>query len=79
MVVLIDDAAVIGNEAEKLGIEIYAGFAGAEVLYNDDGAGCGVATGDMGSARTGSVLSISRAGSNCAQSSPYVPKGRGTC
>ena len=43
----------LGQQAEKLGVEIYAGFAGAEVLYNDAGAVCGVATGDMGIGKDG--------------------------
>ena len=38
----------LGTQAEALGIEIYPGFAGAEVLYDDQGAVRGVATGDMG-------------------------------
>jgi electron-transferring-flavoprotein dehydrogenase len=44
----------LGTQAEALGVEIYAGFAGAEVLYREDGAVKGVATGDMGIARDGS-------------------------
>lgn len=35
-------------EAEKLGVEIYPGFAGAEILYDEGGAVAGVATGDQG-------------------------------
>jgi electron-transferring-flavoprotein dehydrogenase len=38
----------LGQQAEALGVEIYPGFAAAEVLYNEDGAVKGVATGDMG-------------------------------
>jgi len=38
----------LGAQAEALGVEIYPGFAGAEVLYREDGAVKGVATGDMG-------------------------------
>ena len=38
----------LASQAENLGVEIFAGFAGAEVLYNDAGAVVGVATGDMG-------------------------------
>jgi electron-transferring-flavoprotein dehydrogenase len=38
----------LGTQAEALGVEIYPGFAGAEVLYDDHGAVRGVATGDMG-------------------------------
>jgi len=43
----------LGKQAEALGVEIYAGFAGAEMLYNSDGAVCGVATGDMGIGKDG--------------------------
>ena len=38
----------LAEQAEALGVEIYPGFAGAEVLYADDGSVRGVATGDMG-------------------------------
>jgi len=38
----------LASEAETLGVEIYPGFAGAEILSNDDGSVNGVATGDMG-------------------------------
>jgi electron-transferring-flavoprotein dehydrogenase len=41
------------QQAEALGVEIYPGFAAAEVLYNDDGSVHGIATGDMGVARDG--------------------------
>ena len=43
----------LGRQAEQLGVEIYPGFAGAEVLYNDDGSVKGVATGDMGILKNG--------------------------
>src|SRR5690606_34221703 len=39
---------------EALGVDIFPGFAAVEVLYTDDGAVKGVATGDMGVARDGS-------------------------
>jgi electron-transferring-flavoprotein dehydrogenase len=42
----------LGSQAEALGIEIYPGFAAAEILY-DGGAVAGVATGDMGIGRDG--------------------------
>src|SRR5499426_243939 len=35
----------LGEEATALGVEIYPGFAAAEVLYDDRGAVIGVATG----------------------------------
>ncbi|MDE1917737.1 MAG: electron transfer flavoprotein-ubiquinone oxidoreductase [Sphingomonadales bacterium] len=40
-------------QAEELGVEIFPGFAAAEVLYDDAGAVRGVATGDMGVGRDG--------------------------
>jgi electron-transferring-flavoprotein dehydrogenase len=43
----------LGEKAEALGVEVYPGFAAAEVLYNDDGAVIGVATGDMGIGKDG--------------------------
>ena len=44
----------LGEQAEALGVEIYPGFAGAEVLFNEDGSVKGVATGDMGRLHNGS-------------------------
>ncbi len=43
----------LGKQAEELGVEIYPGFAAAEILYGDKGAVRGVATGDMGVGRDG--------------------------
>jgi len=38
----------LGAQAEELGVNIFPGFAASEVLYNEDGAIKGIATGDMG-------------------------------
>ncbi|MBT3398620.1 MAG: electron transfer flavoprotein-ubiquinone oxidoreductase [Rhodospirillaceae bacterium] len=38
----------LGEQAEALGVEIYPGFAATEVLFDEEGAVRGVATGDMG-------------------------------
>ena len=43
----------LGEQAEALGVEIYPGFAAAEVLYNEDGSVKGIATGDMGVTASG--------------------------
>jgi len=43
----------LGEQAEGLGVEVYPGFAAAEVLYYEDGRVKGVATGDMGVGRDG--------------------------
>jgi electron-transferring-flavoprotein dehydrogenase len=38
----------LGQQAESLGVEIFPGFPAAEILYNKQGAVCGVITGSMG-------------------------------
>ncbi len=43
----------LGRQAEALGVEIFPGFAAAEILYGDDGAVKGVATGNLGVGRDG--------------------------
>ncbi len=43
----------LSEQAEALGVEIFPGFAAAEVLFNEDGSVKGVATGDMGVAKDG--------------------------
>jgi electron-transferring-flavoprotein dehydrogenase len=43
----------LGQRAEALGVEIFAGFAAAEVLYDEHGAVRGVATGDVGVGKDG--------------------------
>ncbi len=44
----------LGEQAEGLGVEIFPGFAAAEILFDDHGAVKGVATGDLGILRDGS-------------------------
>ena len=43
----------LAEQAENLGVEIFPGFAAAEVLYNESGAVKGVATGNMGVGKDG--------------------------
>ncbi|HIB57242.1 MAG TPA: electron transfer flavoprotein-ubiquinone oxidoreductase [Alphaproteobacteria bacterium] len=43
----------LGEQAETMGVEIYPGFAAAEVLYGNNGEVRGVATGDMGIGKDG--------------------------
>jgi electron-transferring-flavoprotein dehydrogenase len=45
----------LGAQAEASGVEIYPGFAAAEILYDDKGAVVGVATGDVGVAKSGEM------------------------
>jgi electron-transferring-flavoprotein dehydrogenase len=43
----------LGQQAEAMGIDVYPGFAAAEILYDDAGAVRGVATGNMGVGKDG--------------------------
>ncbi|MGN6388977.1 MAG: NAD(P)/FAD-dependent oxidoreductase, partial [Burkholderiaceae bacterium] len=43
----------LGQQAEALGVDIFPGFAAAEVLFDENGAVKGVATGNMGVGRDG--------------------------
>ena len=47
----------LGKKAEALGVDIFPGFAGTEILYGEAGEVLGVATGDMGVARDGHLKS----------------------
>jgi electron-transferring-flavoprotein dehydrogenase len=47
----------LGRKGEALGVDIFPGFAGTELLYGPNGEVLGVATGDMGIARDGSLKS----------------------
>jgi electron-transferring-flavoprotein dehydrogenase len=47
--------AWLGEQAEALGVEIYPGFAGARLLYNEDGSVRGVGTGDVGLDKEGKM------------------------
>ncbi|MBF0093788.1 MAG: electron transfer flavoprotein-ubiquinone oxidoreductase [Alphaproteobacteria bacterium] len=49
-------------QAEAVGVEIFAGFAGASLLYDDNGRVRGVGTGDMGGGRDGAPTSAHQPG-----------------
>ena len=51
----------LAKEAEALGVEIYAGFAAAEILYDNERV-IGVATGDMGIGKDGKPTASHQAG-----------------
>jgi electron-transferring-flavoprotein dehydrogenase len=43
----------LGEQAENMGVNVFPGFAASEILYDEDGAVNGVATGDLGVSREG--------------------------
>ncbi|MFC3874032.1 electron transfer flavoprotein-ubiquinone oxidoreductase [Neisseria musculi] len=52
----------LAGQAEGLGVEIYPGFAAAEVLYHSDGSVKGIATGNMGVGKNGEATEMFQPG-----------------
>ncbi|HWZ39929.1 MAG TPA: NAD(P)/FAD-dependent oxidoreductase, partial [Bradyrhizobium sp.] len=69
----------LARKAEALGVEIYPGFAATEVLYDDKGGVRGIATGDMGIARDGSLKdSFTRGMELCGKYTLFAEGARGS-
>ena len=66
----------LATQAEALGVEIYPGFAAAEVLYNEDGSVKGVVTGDMGIGKDGEHKDNYTAGHGAARQVHADRRGR---
>ncbi|MGB5245612.1 MAG: electron transfer flavoprotein-ubiquinone oxidoreductase [Woeseia sp.] len=52
----------LGEQAEALGVNLFPGFAASEILYDDAGLVCGVATSDMGIGKDGKKKDTYQAG-----------------
>ena len=69
----------LAEQAENLGVEIYAGFAASEVLYHADGSVKGVATGNMGVGKDGEPTDNFQAGMGLhAQQTLFAEGARGS-
>ena len=69
----------LARKAEALGVEIYPGFAAAEVLYDDKGGVRGIATGDMGIAKDGTHKdSFTRGMELCGKYTLFAEGARGS-
>jgi hypothetical protein len=66
----------LAQQAEALGVEIFPGFAAAEVLYDDQGAVRGVATGNMGVGKDGEPGDGFQLGMELSASTPSSPRAR---
>jgi electron-transferring-flavoprotein dehydrogenase len=66
----------LGQQAEALGVEIFPGFAAAEVLYDDAGAVRGVATGNMGIGKDGQPTANFQPGVELHRQVHAVRRGR---
>ena len=70
----------LATQAEELGVEIYPGFAAAEVLYGEEGEVTGVATADMGLDKKGQPKeSYTRGIALLAQQTLMAEGVRGSC
>lgn len=71
----------LSKKAEELGVEIYSGFAAAEVLYSNDGKSVrGVATKDMGIGKNGEPkLTFERGVELLARQTLFAEGARGSC
>ena len=64
----------LAEQAENMGVEIYPGFAAAEVLYHEDGSVKGIATGNMGVGKDGEPTDSFQPGMELGRSKPCLPK-----
>jgi electron-transferring-flavoprotein dehydrogenase len=65
----------LAKEAEGLGVEIFPGFAAAEVLYGDSGEVLGIATGDQGIGRDGKPTANHQPGVNLIARYTFFAEG----
>ena len=65
----------MGEQAESMGVMLFPGFAATEILYKQDGAVCGVATGDMGIDREGNQKSTFQPGYELRASYTLLAEG----
>ena len=66
----------LAGKAEALGVEIYPGFAAAEVLYDATARWSGIATGDMGVGRDGEPKAVVHARHGAARQIHALRRGR---
>jgi electron-transferring-flavoprotein dehydrogenase len=65
----------LASQAEELGVDLFPGFNGSEILYGEDGSVKGVATGDMGVARDGTHKNTFSAGIELLASYTLIAEG----
>ncbi len=65
----------LAKQAEQLHVSIFAGFAASEILYDDDGAVCGIVTGDMGLDKHSKPTSRYQAGIEILAKQTFLAEG----
>lgn len=66
--------AALASQAEQLGVDVFAGFAATEILYDDEGTVIGITTGDMGLDKSGNPTSLYQPGMNLLAKMTFLPK-----
>ena len=66
--------AWLGEQAEEMGVEVYAGYGAVEILHHEDGSVKGVATNDVGVAKDGAQAHL-RARHGAARQDDAVRRG----
>ncbi|CAM9588802.1 unnamed protein product [Discosporangium mesarthrocarpum] len=70
----------MAGQAEEMGVEVYPGFAAAEILYGQEGGVLGVATGDAGVGRDGQQKATFERGIEIrARQTLFAEGARGSC
>jgi electron-transferring-flavoprotein dehydrogenase len=65
----------LATQAEELGVDLFPGFNGSDILYGEDGSVKGIITGDMGVARDGSHKNTFSAGIELHASYTLIAEG----
>ncbi|ELX8377799.1 4Fe-4S dicluster domain-containing protein [Providencia vermicola] len=67
--------AALASQAEQLGVDVFAGFAATEILYDDEGTVIGITTGDMGLDKSGNPTSLYQPGMNLLAKMTFFAEG----
>ncbi|MGG4606684.1 electron transfer flavoprotein-ubiquinone oxidoreductase [Providencia sp. Me31A] len=67
--------AALATEAEALGVDVFAGFAATQLLFDEAGKVIGVTTGDMGLDRAGNPTAMYQAGMNLVAKMTFFAEG----
>ncbi|GIR83001.1 MAG: hypothetical protein CM15mP84_07490 [Cellvibrionales bacterium] len=65
----------LAEQAEGMGVEIYPGFTASEILFDDEGAVKGIATGEMGVGADGQQRIVMYPAWNCMRDIRYSQRG----
>ncbi|ENU1228047.1 electron transfer flavoprotein-ubiquinone oxidoreductase [Providencia rettgeri] len=68
-------SAALALEAERLGVDVFAGFAATDVLFDDKNQVIGITTGDMGLDKSGNPTAMYQPGMNLLAKMTFFAEG----